>query len=70
MTKDDASPVRAAAAKIVAKDPDPKSAEALIEATSDSHWIVCVAALDARRSGRIRVRCRASIRNWMMRKMW
>jgi HEAT repeat protein len=47
MTKDDASPVRAAAAKILAKDPDPKSTEALIEASSDSHWIVRVAALDA-----------------------
>jgi HEAT repeat protein len=47
MTKDDTSPVRAAAAKILAKDPDLKSGEALIEASSDSHWIVRVAALDA-----------------------
>jgi HEAT repeat protein len=37
LTKDDASPVRAAAAKILAKDPDPKSGEALVEAASDGH---------------------------------
>jgi HEAT repeat protein len=47
LTKDDASPVRAAAAKILANDPDPKSGEALVTATSDKSWIVRAAALDA-----------------------
>jgi HEAT repeat protein len=47
VTKDDASPVRAAAAKILAKDPDPKSSEALVAAASDKSWIVRAAALDA-----------------------
>jgi HEAT repeat protein len=47
LTKDDASPVRAAAAKILANDPDPKSGEALVNATSDKSWIVRAAALDA-----------------------
>src|SRR5215510_6710353 len=47
LTKDDSSPVRAAAAKILAKDPDPKSGAALVEAVSDKSWIVRAAALDA-----------------------
>jgi HEAT repeat protein len=47
LTKDDASPVRASAAKILANDPDPKSGEALVTATSDKSWIVRAAALDA-----------------------
>jgi len=47
VTKDDSSPVRAAAARILAKDPDPKSGEALIEASSDKSWTVRAAALDA-----------------------
>jgi HEAT repeat protein len=47
LTKDDASPVRAAAARILANDPDPKSGEALIEASSDKSWLVRAAALDA-----------------------
>jgi HEAT repeat protein len=47
LTKDDASPVRAAAAKILAKDSDPKSGEALVEASSDKSWLVRAAALDA-----------------------
>jgi HEAT repeat protein len=47
LTKDDSSPVRAAAARILANDSDPKSGEALIEASSDKSWIVRAAALDA-----------------------
>ncbi len=47
VTKDDSSPVRAAAARILSKDPDPKSGEALIEASSDKSWLVRAAALDA-----------------------
>ena len=47
LTKDDASPVRAAAAKILTTDPDPKSGEALVEAAFDKSWIVRAAALDA-----------------------
>lgn len=47
LTKDDVSPVRAAAAEILARDPDPKSAEALTEAASDKSWIVRAAARDA-----------------------
>jgi len=35
LTKDDTSPVRAAAANILAKDSDPKSGEALVEASAD-----------------------------------
>jgi len=45
--KDDVSPIRAAAAKILAKDPDPRSAAALVEAASDKSWIVRVAAIGA-----------------------
>lgn len=47
VTKDDVSPVRAAAAHVLAKDPDPKSADALIDAASDKSWIVRGAALSA-----------------------
>jgi HEAT repeat protein len=47
LTKDDASPVRAAAAKILSADPDPKSGEAWVTAASDKSWIVRAAALDA-----------------------
>ncbi|HYG97840.1 MAG TPA: HEAT repeat domain-containing protein [Terriglobales bacterium] len=48
LTKDDSSPVRAAAAKVLAQDPDPRSREALVEAaTTDDSWIVRAAALDA-----------------------
>jgi HEAT repeat protein len=46
-TKDDKSPVRAAAAAALATDPDPKSAKALVTAASDKSWIVRAAALDA-----------------------
>jgi HEAT repeat protein len=47
LTKDDESPVRAAAAKILANDPDPRSGEELVKAASDKSWIVRAAALDA-----------------------
>jgi HEAT repeat protein len=47
ITKDDASPVRAAAAKLLATDPDPKSGEALVNAAFDQSWIVRAAALAA-----------------------
>jgi HEAT repeat protein len=47
VTKDDTSPVRAAAAKALAKDRDPQAGEALAAAASDKSWIVRAAALDA-----------------------
>ena len=47
LTKDDASPVRAAAARVLARDPDPATTKALVEATGDKSWIVQVAALEA-----------------------
>jgi len=47
LTKDDTSPVRAAAAKILAADPDVKSLAALEEATGDNSPIVQVAAIAA-----------------------
>ena len=47
VTKDDSSPVRAAAAKQLAHDPDPGTAKALVKATSDKNWSVRVAALEA-----------------------
>ncbi|MDE1177242.1 MAG: HEAT repeat domain-containing protein [Edaphobacter sp.] len=47
LTKDDTSPVRAAAAKILAEDPDVKSLGALEEATNDKSWIVQIAAIAA-----------------------
>jgi HEAT repeat protein len=45
--KDDASPVRAAAARVLARDPDPATTKALIEATGDKSWIVQAAAIEA-----------------------
>ena len=45
--KDDASPVRAAAAKVLADDPDPRSARALVKSCSDKSWAVRAAAFDA-----------------------
>lgn len=45
--RSDPSPVRAIAASVLAVDPDPKSAEALVAATHDKNWIVRVAALEA-----------------------
>jgi HEAT repeat protein len=47
VTKDDASPVRAAAATKLALDPDPKSGEALAKSAADSKWIVRAAVVDA-----------------------
>ncbi len=47
LAKDDVSPVRAAAAEVLAHDPDPQSAQALVRAASDKRWIVRAAALDA-----------------------
>jgi HEAT repeat protein len=47
LTKDDASPIRAGAAAILANDPDPLSGQALVKAASDKSWVVRVAALDA-----------------------
>jgi len=43
----DSSLVRAAAAKKLAHDPNPASAEALVNATEDKSWIVRASALDA-----------------------
>ena len=45
--KTDPTPVRAAAAQELATDPDPKTSEALVTATTDKNWIVRVAALEA-----------------------
>jgi hypothetical protein len=45
--KDDSSPIRVAAAKKLAQDPDPGSAEALVSAMQDKNWTVRVAALEA-----------------------
>jgi hypothetical protein len=47
LTKDDSSPVRAAAAKVLAKDPDPAATKALVEAAGDGSWLVRAAALEA-----------------------
>jgi HEAT repeat protein len=47
LVKNDNSPVRAAAAKKLAHDPDPASAKALVNATQDKNWVVRAAALEA-----------------------
>jgi HEAT repeats len=47
ITKDDSSPVRAAAAKVLAKDPDPAATKALADAVGDASWLVRAAALEA-----------------------
>ena len=47
MVKSDNSPMRAAAARKLAHDPDPASAKALVAATQDKNWMVRVAALEA-----------------------
>ena len=39
--------MRAAAAKVLARDPDPATTKALVEATGDNSWIVQAAALAA-----------------------
>lgn len=45
--QDDVSPVRAAAAGVLADDPDPHSGHALARSCSDKNWIVRVAVLEA-----------------------
>jgi len=45
--KDDSSPVRAAAAKQLAGDPNPGTGKALVKATTDKNWSVRAAALEA-----------------------
>ena len=47
VTKDDSSPIRAAAAKKLAHDPEPDAGEALAKAAADKNWKVRAAALDA-----------------------
>jgi hypothetical protein len=47
IAKDDSSPVRAAAAKVLARDPDPATTKALTDAAGDKSWIVQTAALEA-----------------------
>ncbi len=47
ITKDDTSPIRAAAAKALAKDPDPATTKALTDAAGDKSWLVRAAALEA-----------------------
>jgi HEAT repeat protein len=44
---DDVSPVRAAAAKMLAEDKDPESGDALVQAASNKNWIVRAAALES-----------------------
>ncbi len=45
--KDDSSPMRAAAAQKLIRDPDPKSRDALARTASDSKWMVRAAVVDA-----------------------
>lgn len=47
LEKKDNSPMRAAAARILETDPDPRSEKALAEACSDKDWMVRAAALRA-----------------------
>ena len=47
LTKDDVSPVRAAAAEVLIADPDPKTTDALKAAVADKSWMVRAAAVDA-----------------------
>jgi len=47
LVKNDNSPIRAAAAKKLAHDPDPVTGKALVSATQDKNWLVRVAALEA-----------------------
>jgi HEAT repeat protein len=47
VTKDDSSPVRAAAAQKLIRDPDPKTRDALARMTSDKKWMVRAAVVDA-----------------------
>ena len=45
--KDDSSPIRAAAAKVLADDPDPDTTRVLEEAAGDNSWLVRAAALES-----------------------
>jgi HEAT repeat protein len=45
VTKDNTSPMRAAAARILVNDPDPRIGQALVRAVSDKSWIVRASAL-------------------------
>lgn len=47
VTKNDSAPIRAAAAKKLAHDPEPDAGEALVKASGDKDWRVRAAALDA-----------------------
>jgi HEAT repeat protein len=47
LTKDDVSPIRAAAADVLSGDPDPKTTAALKTAVSDKSWLVRAAAADS-----------------------
>ncbi|HYI92352.1 MAG TPA: HEAT repeat domain-containing protein [Bryobacteraceae bacterium] len=47
ISKDDTSPIRAAAAQKLAHDPDPRSGKALVTAATDKKWLVRAAAVDA-----------------------
>ena len=47
MHKRDPNPVRAVAATLLAQDPDPATAKALVNATKDKDWIVRAAAVEA-----------------------
>ena len=47
LREDDVSPVRAAAAKMLANDPDSQTGRALVEAATDKSWLVKAAALEA-----------------------
>ena len=46
-TKDDTSPVRAAAAQKLIRDGDPKTSEALMQSAGDKKWLVRAAVVDA-----------------------
>ena len=45
--KNDSSPIRAAAAKVLAGDPDPDAKKALTDAVGDKSWLVRAAAIEA-----------------------
>jgi hypothetical protein len=47
LRSDDVSPIRAAAAKMLADDKDPESGDALVQAASNKSWIVRAAALES-----------------------
>jgi HEAT repeat protein len=47
LTRDDVSPIRAAAAEVLITDPDPRTTEALKAAVADRSWVVRAAAIDA-----------------------